>query len=60
MEKDIKEISGQVAHMQESKEILTNIKAYQEVLGAQIEYALRNAQAVEDKVGEEAAAMASF
>ena len=53
MEKDIKEISGQVAHMRDTKEVLTNIKTYQEVLSAQIEYALRNAQLVEDKLKEE-------
>ena len=53
MEKDIKEISGQVSHMRDTKQVLTNIKTYQEVLSAQIEYALRNAERVEDKVREE-------
>jgi hypothetical protein len=53
MEKDIKEISGQVSHMRDTKDVLTNIKTYQEVLSAQIEYALRIAERVEDKVREE-------
>lgn len=53
MEMDIKEISGQVSHMRDTKEVLTNFKTYQEVLSAQIEYALRNAEKVEDKVREE-------
>jgi len=34
MEKDIKEISGQVAHMRDTKEVLTNIQTYQQVLSA--------------------------
>ena len=39
--------------MRDTKEVLTNIQSYQQVLSAQIEYALKNAQAVEDKAREE-------
>ena len=53
MEKDIKEISGQIAHMRDTKNLLSNIQSYQSVLENQIEYALENGQQIQQKIKDE-------
>ena len=53
MEKDIKEISGQIAHMRDTKNLLSNIQSYQSVLQKQIEYAINNGQQVQQKIKDE-------
>lgn len=53
MEKDIKEISGQIAHMRDTKNLLSNIQSYQSVLENQIEYALENGHQIKQKIKDE-------